>query len=61
VTAGQLPKPVGQELLGIAREAFTQAFQMTAGLSAAIAIAAAVVTVFVLRDVRTGGEVSESR
>jgi DHA2 family multidrug resistance protein-like MFS transporter len=45
------------ELLGTAREAFAQAFDVTAVISAAIALATAIVAVVTLRRVQAGSEV----
>jgi DHA2 family multidrug resistance protein-like MFS transporter len=47
--AGQLPDPLGAELLGTARTAFTQALELNALLSAAIALAMAIVAAALLR------------
>jgi MFS transporter, DHA2 family, multidrug resistance protein len=47
--AESLPGEAGTALLGSAREAFTQAFQMVAGVSALVAVAAAVVAAVLLR------------
>jgi DHA2 family multidrug resistance protein-like MFS transporter len=44
------------ELLGTAREAFTQAFALIAGLCAVIALATAVAAAVVLRQVQVGSE-----
>jgi MFS transporter, DHA2 family, multidrug resistance protein len=58
--AGRLPGHLGAELLGAAREAFTQAFQLTAVVCAALALAAAIATVLLLRNVRPSAEVIEA-
>jgi DHA2 family multidrug resistance protein-like MFS transporter len=52
--AEQLPHRLGAELLGTAREAFTQAFQLTAAISAAVALITAVLATTLLRRVRVG-------
>ncbi|MBA2446775.1 MAG: MFS transporter [Chloroflexi bacterium] len=54
--AEQLPTQLGAALLGVAREAFVQSFEVTAAISAGIVIAAAVVAAVLLRHVRTGPE-----
>jgi DHA2 family multidrug resistance protein-like MFS transporter len=43
-------------LLGAAREAFTQALQLTAAISAAIVLGIAILAVALLRHMRTGSE-----
>jgi DHA2 family multidrug resistance protein-like MFS transporter len=53
-TAKELPDPLGAELLDTAREAFTQALQLTAITSAAIVVGVAILAAVVLRDVRKG-------
>ena len=50
--AEELPDPLGAELLDAAREAFTQALQLTAITSAAIVVGVAILTAVVLRDVQ---------
>jgi DHA2 family multidrug resistance protein-like MFS transporter len=50
----QLPHGLGAELLGAAREAFTQAFQLTAAISAAVALITALLATVLLRRVRVG-------
>ena len=52
--AAQLPNGLGAELLGTAREAFTQAFRLTAALSAAVALITALLATALLRRVRVG-------
>jgi DHA2 family multidrug resistance protein-like MFS transporter len=47
--ASQLPDPLGSELLSVARGAFTQALQWTAGVSAVIALATAIASALLLR------------
>ena len=54
--AQQLPGQLGAELLGAARAAFTEAFQLTAGLSAAIVTAGAIAAVMFLRRTRADAE-----
>jgi DHA2 family multidrug resistance protein-like MFS transporter len=49
--ADRLPHPFGIELLRSAREAFAQSFEVTAGISAAIAIVTAIVAAVLLRRV----------
>jgi MFS transporter, DHA2 family, multidrug resistance protein len=55
-TREELPRGPASELVEAAREAFTQALQLTAAASAAIAIAAAILAVAMLRSVRPAGE-----
>ena len=53
VAAGdQLPDPLAAELLGAAREAFTQGLQLAAVTSAALAVGTAVLAAVLLRHVR---------
>jgi MFS transporter, DHA2 family, multidrug resistance protein len=47
----RLPEDVGADLLAVAREAFVQGLQLTAGLSAAVAVGFAVLATVLLRDV----------
>jgi MFS transporter, DHA2 family, multidrug resistance protein len=54
--AARLPEPLGGELLGAARQAFSEALTLTAGLCALLALAAAVVSLLVLRRMHTDGE-----
>jgi MFS transporter, DHA2 family, multidrug resistance protein len=62
VAAGdELPGPLGPELVDAAREAFTQALQLAATLSAAVAIGAAVLASAQLRRVRMDSEPEEAR
>ena len=51
--AEQLPPQLGAELLGSAREAFAQSLQLIAAISAAVAMATAVVALVRLRQVRS--------
>jgi DHA2 family multidrug resistance protein-like MFS transporter len=57
--AGQLPPGLAAELLGSAREAFVQAFELTAAICAALSLATAVVAVLLLGRVRAGSEKEE--
>jgi DHA2 family multidrug resistance protein-like MFS transporter len=57
--AERLPEPLGAELLGTAREAFAQALQLTAAISAALVMALAIVAAVLLRRVRAGSEPGE--
>jgi len=50
--ADQLPRELGAELLGSAKDAFAQSFQLAAAVSAAVAMATAVVALVLLREVR---------
>jgi DHA2 family multidrug resistance protein-like MFS transporter len=52
--AGQLPDPLGTALLTVAGDAFVQGLHLTAGISAAVASAAALTAVILLRHVRPG-------
>jgi DHA2 family multidrug resistance protein-like MFS transporter len=52
--AGRLPAALGAELLGTAREAFTDSLQLAAAICAAIAIGTAIMVVVLLRRVRAG-------
>jgi DHA2 family multidrug resistance protein-like MFS transporter len=52
--AGQLPDQLGAALLAVARQAFTQGLQLAFGISAAAALAVAVVAAVLLRGVRAG-------
>ena len=54
--AGQLPAPLGAELLHVARAAFAQSFALAAWISAAITIAAAMAAAGLLRHVRAGSQ-----
>jgi DHA2 family multidrug resistance protein-like MFS transporter len=47
--AGQLPEQLRGQLLGAAREAFAQAFELTAAISAIVALATAALAVVLLR------------
>ncbi|WP_067471719.1 hypothetical protein [Actinomadura hibisca] len=53
--AGRLPTAAGAELLEAARSAFVSGLNVTAAVSAVLALAMAAVAVAVLRQVRTGG------
>jgi DHA2 family multidrug resistance protein-like MFS transporter len=54
--AGQLPDRLGQALLGAARQAFTQGLHLVFAVSAAAALAVAVLAVVLLRGVRPSSE-----
>ncbi len=54
VIAARLPDHLGVELLGTAREAFAQAFELTVAISAAMALLMAPVAVVLLRRARAG-------
>jgi DHA2 family multidrug resistance protein-like MFS transporter len=56
IVAEQLPEQIGQALLAIARDAFVQGLHLAAGISAAIAIGAAVMAVTLLRRVPARSE-----
>ena len=57
--AGQLPDPLGQALLEVARQAFIQGLQVAAAVSAATALGAAILAVVLLRGVRPSLEPDE--
>ena len=57
----ELPVPVATELVDAAREAFTQALQLAATLSAAVAIGAAALAAAQLRRVRMHSELEQER
>jgi DHA2 family multidrug resistance protein-like MFS transporter len=57
--AGRLPGQLGAELLDAAREAFLQGLHLTAAISVIGAIALAIFTAVLLRDVRSGSEPEE--
>jgi DHA2 family multidrug resistance protein-like MFS transporter len=52
--AKRLPDPLDAALLGAAREAFAQAFQLTAAICAAVVLATAVMVAILLRGGKTG-------
>ncbi len=52
--AGQLPGPLGAQLVEAARQAFTQGMQLTAAISAVGSIGLAIFVALVLRHVRAG-------
>jgi DHA2 family multidrug resistance protein-like MFS transporter len=52
--AGRLPDEVGGAVLDVAKDAFVHGLQIAAGISAAIALAAAAAAVVLLRDVPPG-------
>ena len=57
--ADQLPAALGADLLGSARDAFTQGLQVTMGVSSAVAAGTAVFVLVLLRHVRAGAEEAE--
>jgi DHA2 family multidrug resistance protein-like MFS transporter len=62
VAAGaELPDRLAPELVDAAREAFTQALQVAAALSAAVAVGAAILAVAMLQRVRMHSELEEER
>jgi MFS transporter, DHA2 family, multidrug resistance protein len=62
VAAGEeLPAPLALELVDAAREAFTEALQLAATISAAVAIGAAIVAVALLGRVQMHSELDEER
>jgi len=54
--AQQLPDPLGLALLDLARDAFVQGLNLAAGISAAVAIGAAIIAVILLRHVPARAE-----
>jgi MFS transporter, DHA2 family, multidrug resistance protein len=62
VAAGdELPAGAAAELVNAAQDAFTQALQLAATLSAMVAIGAAIVALALLRQARTQSELDEER
>jgi DHA2 family multidrug resistance protein-like MFS transporter len=60
VAAGEeLPGEIAPQLVDAAQEAFTQTFQVAAGLNVAVAVAAAVLAVTLVRRVRMPEELEE--
>jgi DHA2 family multidrug resistance protein-like MFS transporter len=57
--AGQLPDPLGSTLLNIARDAFVQGMHLTAAISTAVAIGAAIMAVILLRRVPARSELED--
>jgi DHA2 family multidrug resistance protein-like MFS transporter len=57
--AGQMPGGLGAQLLGSARAAFTEAFELTAAISALVSLATAIGVLVLLRGVRGGSEPGE--
>ncbi|MGH2541231.1 MAG: MFS transporter [Ardenticatenaceae bacterium] len=57
--AGQLSDPLGLALLDIARDAFVQGLHLAAGISAVVAIAAAIMALILLRHVPASYEPEE--
>jgi DHA2 family multidrug resistance protein-like MFS transporter len=58
--AERLPNGLGTELLEAARGAFTDAFQLTAAISAGLVFVTAILAAIVLRDVRPGSARAQS-
>jgi len=56
VAAKQLPPPLGDALLGVAREAFVQGLQLSAVIGAVGLVGMAIVAAMLLRHVPTGSE-----
>jgi MFS transporter, DHA2 family, multidrug resistance protein len=54
--AERLPDQLGAELLLVARDAFVQAFELAAAISAGLVLVTAIVAAIVLRDVRPGSD-----
>jgi MFS transporter, DHA2 family, multidrug resistance protein len=52
--AQRMPGQLGAELVGAARQAFAQSFELTAAIGAGLAITAAIVAMVILRHVRNG-------
>jgi MFS transporter, DHA2 family, multidrug resistance protein len=59
-SAAQLTPEAGAALFDVARAAFVQSFHLAAGVSAVIALAAAVIAALTLRHAGTGGETAET-
>jgi DHA2 family multidrug resistance protein-like MFS transporter len=57
--AGHLPAQLSAELLGSARAAFTQAFELTAAISAVVSLVTAIGVTVLLRRVRAGRRLDE--
>ena len=57
--AAQLPQQLGAVVLAAAREAFVQGLQLTAALSAAVAVATAVMATVLLRSVPAGTQAEQ--
>jgi DHA2 family multidrug resistance protein-like MFS transporter len=57
----RLPDSVALDLVDAARGAFTEALQLAATISAAVAVGAGILAVALLRGVRTGSEAEEHR
>ena len=58
--AEQLPEPVRADLLEVSRNAFTQGFELTAAISAAVSLATAVIALVLLRRLRVGSQLHKS-
>jgi DHA2 family multidrug resistance protein-like MFS transporter len=59
VVAGHLAGPLGAELLGAARGAFTHAMQWAAFVSAALALATAITSTILLRNIAADTQARE--
>ena len=59
-TAQQLPQAIGSELLSAARDAFSEGLELTASISAIVALVTAVMAAVVLRRARAGGGTHEA-
>src|SRR3990172_2024219 len=57
--AGQLPEPLGATLLELSRTAFVQGLNLAAGISAAVAIGAAVIAAVLLRHAAAGARTTD--
>jgi DHA2 family multidrug resistance protein-like MFS transporter len=60
VVAGRLPGPLGSELIDAARMAFTHAMQWAAFVSAAVVLTTAIMSLVLLRHVRTRDQAERS-
>jgi DHA2 family multidrug resistance protein-like MFS transporter len=59
--AQQLPNHIGAELLGTAREAFGQAFELTVAISAIVSLATAVLATLLLRRRQIGSKLADEQ
>jgi DHA2 family multidrug resistance protein-like MFS transporter len=57
--AGQLPEPLGATLLELSRAAFVQGLNLAAGISAVVAIGAAVMAAVLLRHAAAGSRAED--
>jgi DHA2 family multidrug resistance protein-like MFS transporter len=57
--AAKLPGGVGRELVGSARDAFMQSFELSAAICALIAVGTAILVALLLRGVRAGAPAME--